>query len=595
GPARAVAPPATAAGAGRARGAGRGPALSVAAATSVATPRVMARTAGALWSSAGAIGFVGVGDAAAFSGRSTILVMAALALAAGVVIGLRAHTWPRGSFHVIAAGGAVVITAGTALAASAPIGGAIAGLYLFVVLDAFLFFPWRTAAAHLAATAALHALVAAATGQSVVLALLMQVTFAAAGALVGWLVRAAAEATVDPVTGLMNRAGLDRVLAEHLRGSEAPSSAVVLLDLDGFRGLNEGAGVEAGDHLLRTVAQRTARAAGPSATVARSGSDEFAVLLPGLDEDAAVRVADALRAALPTSASAGVAVPVRGDSPASLVHRAKGATYEALERGGARTVVAAEADGGGARLRAALRAGELAVHFQPVVLPGDGTVVSAEALVRWFDPVRGTVPPDCFVPVAERDGSVVELGRWVLVRAVQQLADWRGRAGLPQSVAVNVSHRELCDPAWAGATLALLRAAGLPPQALVVEVTETTLGRDEDSVRANLVAVRDAGVEVSVDDFGTGWSSLSRLEELPVTQLKVDRSFVARLGDGVTATPVLEAIVQLARGLGLTVVAEGVETAEQARAVADLGCTLAQGWHFGRPVPAAHLGAPPTA
>ncbi|GIG28733.1 putative bifunctional diguanylate cyclase/phosphodiesterase [Cellulomonas marina] len=561
------------------------------AAPAVANPRTMGAVAGGFWTAGGLLGLLALavqgGDVPHLVPLATLAV---LCLVTGLALLPSGPRLPRAAFLVMPPAGALVVTTVVRLGAGTPLADAYGTFYLFVVVDTFFFFSWRLAASMMAVSAVLHVGVVVVTGASTTLAVLQEGVFLCCGSFVGWLVRRAAAATVDPVTELPNKAGFDRLLTEELRaGRGAP--AVVLLDLDGFRRLNEVAGAEAGDRLLRVVAARSRRTLGDGVVLARYGSDEFTVLLPRTGVDEAAAVADALRAALlPTTAAAGAAVAEPDDSPAVLLHRAKTAAYRARSLGGDRTVVLDAGGTSAARLRRAIAEGELVVHYQPVVTLPDGAVTSAEALVRWTDPERGPVPPDVFVPRAERDGSVVELGRFVLDEAVAQLVAWQGRPGLPRTVAVNVSYLELCRPDYADDVLVTLRAAGLPPAVLVVEVTETTLGRSEEHVLENLRVLREAGVGVSIDDFGTGYSSLSRLERMPVTQLKVDRSFVARLGPGTERTPVLAAVVALARGLGLPVVAEGVETAEQAAALAALGCTHAQGYHFGRPAPAAVLG-----
>jgi diguanylate cyclase len=413
-------------------------------------------------------------------------------------------------------------------------------------------------------------------------------------------------ARTDALTGLPNREALTEQLSAavaavrpgHLLG-------VVLLDLDGFKQVNDGFGHDAGDVLLQAAAGRLRSAVRDDAVLARMGGDEFAVLLPGLRSPSdAESVARRLLAALAPpllvgplevvlGASAGTAVAESADVVAvHLLRDADTAMYAAKESGNGVTAFAPgmhvavrerlelEAD-----LRVALREGQLQVHYQPVVDLAADRVAGFEALARWTHPLRGAVSPADFVPAAERSGLVVELERLVLDVACAQLVQWR-RTSPALTVAVNVSARHLRERDYLDTVLSALVRHSLPPAALVLEVTESLLFHDDDDVREVLERLHTAGIGLALDDFGTGYSSLSRLASYPFDTLKIDRAFVSSLDADPTA-PVLVATLALARGLGMSVVAEGVETEAQLDFLRTQGCEHAQGYLLSRPGPAA--------
>jgi diguanylate cyclase (GGDEF)-like protein len=396
-------------------------------------------------------------------------------------------------------------------------------------------------------------------------------------------------ATRDPVTGLANRALLTAQLS-----AIGPGAAVMLLDLDGFKEINDALGHPAGDGLLVQVARRL-RAALPDADLlARLGDDEFAAVWRGpAPADAAERALAALR---PTYQVAGRPVHLTGSAgvvaagahaTSAEVLRDADLALEAAKGGGKDRIVWFDA---GLRtaadrhrelaagLRRALRDGEFELHYQPVVRLADGRVTAVEALLRWHPPGGESIPPAVFIPVAEATGLIVPLGWWVLGRACAQAREWFERDGV--SLTVNVAAHQLREPDFVDRVRAALESGGLPPAALVLEVTESTLVADTDST-ARLDVLRGDGVRVAIDDFGTGYSSLAYLVHLPVDVLKIDRTFIATAVD----TTLMRAILQLAGGLSLQTVAEGVETAEQASTLRALGCEHAQGYLFSRPVP----------
>jgi diguanylate cyclase (GGDEF)-like protein len=419
------------------------------------------------------------------------------------------------------------------------------------------------------------------------------------------------EAVHDALTGLPNRAALQNRLGtalEEVADGRSPGVAVMILDLDGFKEVNDTLGHQQGDALLVEVGARLRAAVDPAALVARLGGDEFAVLLDGADdEDRAVRVARRLLHALEqpialdgleieVGASLGLALAPRhaGDA-AGLLKRADLAMSDAKSTIGRLRVFDAELDSDNPRrlqlvaeLRAALNHGNVEVHVQPQARLDSGTTVSVEALARWHHPELGFVPPDEFIPVAERTGLVGPLTTQVLDRSLAAVAEWR-RKGQDLSIAVNLSTRSLHDADLVHEVSRLLRRHGVPADHLTLEVTEGSVMADPARATAVLHQLRDLGVRLSVDDFGTGYSSLSYLKRLPIHEVKIDRSFVTGLAEHGEDVAIVRAIVDLGRHLGLDVVAEGVEDQPTWDLLASMGCDLAQGWHLGRPMPVREL------
>jgi diguanylate cyclase (GGDEF)-like protein/PAS domain S-box-containing protein len=405
------------------------------------------------------------------------------------------------------------------------------------------------------------------------------------------------EATHDALTGLANRVLFTERVENAVAGG-GPFS-IVLVDLDDFKGINDTLGHAAGDALLIAVAERMTDSVRGTDTVARLGGDEFAILFDGLTGTAVDRVlrrmAEALLVPVPVreqliSVRASFGVADAGADVDELLHRADIAMYEAKSRG----------EGGHVRyrdgmrirngldrtgpLRAAIAGNELVLHYQPVVSLPDGHLTGVEALVRWQHPERGLLGPGEFIPLAEESGLIVPLGAWVLREAVRQAAVWVDEHGdaAPGTVSVNVSAAQLREDGFADEVAAALRDAGLPAARLCVEITESTaIGGGATS--QNLAELRDRGVRLSLDDFGTGAATLSLLATCPVDQIKLDRSFVP----GPDAIP--QAVVQLAHALGVEAVAEGIETPEQADRLSGLGYDRAQGFLYARPMPADEL------
>ena len=412
----------------------------------------------------------------------------------------------------------------------------------------------------------------------------------------------------DPLTGLPNRAlFVDRLGHALVRlRRHADEVAVLFVDLDRFKLVNDGMGHAVGDAVLLEAASRLSATARAEDTVARFGGDEFTILCENAGEEEARLVAQRMLTAFAQPfvhddrefhLSASVGIRVTGDvaaTPDSLLRDADLALYAAKEHGRARAEVfdsrtrmqgidplATEQ-----ALRLAIRRGELCLHYQPEVDLETSRIVAVEALVRWQHPERGLVPPGEFIPVAEQSGLIVPLGEWVLGEACRQLAAWRRAGAISHDVrvAVNVSARQLSDPQLPLTVAAALRSAGLEPAALCVEITESAVIQDAELALANMYAIKRQGVFVALDDFGVGFSSLSQIRELPpVDVIKVDRSFTAGLGRNDSDGAVVTAVLTLARSLGLTAVAEGVETVDQIGLLRGLGCEVGQGFHFSRP------------
>jgi len=406
----------------------------------------------------------------------------------------------------------------------------------------------------------------------------------------------------DSLTGLANRALFRDRVEEALANAGGDSGlAVLFIDLDDFKTVNDTMGHAAGDYLLQVVGDRIAACVGDGDTPARLGGDEFAVLLPGVAHDADVRViADRILVALGdpveidgqlvvAPASIGIAMHAQAMDAAELMQNADVAMYTAKRNGKGRfdmfektmSLSVAHRHQVKMGLERAIANGELVVHYQPVVDTVTSQIVAAEALVRWQDPVRGLLPPSEFVEIAEESGLIIAIGRFVLEEACRQTKQWSAVApGL--RVFVNLSTRQLADPDLFDVVAAALHTSGLEPSQLVLEVTETTMMQDIDLARETLARLKQLGVGIAIDDFGTGYSSLSYLRQLPIDTLKIAKEFIDAVDHTDEDAAFVGGIVKLGHMIGLQVVAEGVERVEQAARLIDMGCDMAQGYYYSR-------------
>ena len=421
------------------------------------------------------------------------------------------------------------------------------------------------------------------------------------------------QALHDSLTGLPNRNllidRLDQALARTQRSES--QVAVIFIDLDRFKVINDAKGHNVGDRLLAEVGDRLRTAVRLGDTVARLGGDEFVLVVEGVNNrdhamTASARIAWALDAPfaiegaeLFLSASQGVAIAEPGESAHDVLARADAAMYEAKDGGRGRSAFADQAIKARSvnrlNLESALRDGlgreEFVLHYQPVVAVATGEIVGAEALLRWQHPDLGLLGPDRFIAAAEESGLIVPIGEWVLRRALRDAGEWvnqsRGEAQL--SVAVNLSAAQLKVPNLPFIVARVLSSSAVEPSRLHLEVTESVLMRDMNHSRKVLAALRELGIRIDVDDFGTGYSSLAYVQNLPIDALKIDKSFVDRLEGPHPDSSIVEAVLSLGRSLHLAVVAEGVESEGQRLALTQLECQLAQGYWFARPVPLARF------
>ena len=416
----------------------------------------------------------------------------------------------------------------------------------------------------------------------------------------------------DSLTGLPNRA----LLREHLEPALARarragrSVALMYLDLDDFKAVNDSFGHDAGDELLCQVAERLVARRRASDVLARQSGDEFMLLLTDIGDDPGEATVAAAGGMLDTlsepfrvgdesfhvSGSIGISIfPRDADDAATLLRHADAAMYEAKAEGRSgvmsyeqRPTASVDRLSLTTRLRHAVERGELRLHWQPIVSPADGALHAVEALVRWQDPARGLVAPAEFIPIAEETGLIEEIGAWVVDAIAHQRAGWRAQGADPR-VHLNVSPRELRYSYFADRMLERIAGHGQGLDGLTIEITETVAMRERARTEPMLRQLVEAGAQVAIDDFGSGYSSLTRLRELPVSVLKLDRTFLIDVPERREATAVVTAVIELAAALDMAAVAEGVETEAQRAFLVDRGCPLAQGYLLGRPAPAADL------
>jgi len=401
-----------------------------------------------------------------------------------------------------------------------------------------------------------------------------------------WFARSALLAETDELTGIHNFAGFEQVLSAAMRDT-APTEplSLVRLDINEFALVNRREGLEGGDAAMVAFVTGVSAALPATATMARMEGDAFAILLPSFTSaqarDLLLRVQRQV-----AGFSAGISSREGDESQSEFFGRAGKALFEAQRVGRGKIITHGGYYASPAAVRDGLRNGEFFLQFQPVVDLATGAAIGAEALVRWQHPTRGLVSPAEFIPLCEASGSMEVLGHWVIRESIGKAADWRRLRRWdrePVSVSINASARELASAGYGAYVLAECASTGLPPGLVRIEVTETDFGTDAAAVRDNIRVLRDAGVLISMDDFGTGHSSLSRLTEIDLDVLKIDQSFVAVIDVG-RDSPVADLTIKLAATLGLQVIAEGVETEAQAEWLRERGCPFAQGYLYSRPV-----------
>ena len=425
----------------------------------------------------------------------------------------------------------------------------------------------------------------------------------------------------DKLTGLPNRVLFEEMLESSLARARRHELAVgvLYLDLDNFKLVNDSLGHHAGDALLRQLAERLRGCTRETDLVARQGGDEFLLLLADLErgpsatteidaevvaaESVAVRGREALQRPFDldgtlfyATGSVGISLfPRDGTDPTTLMMNADAAMYQAKRTGPGSYVVFTRGDEDRVgklsfttRLRRAVEHEDWVLHFQPVVDLASGKVTGAEALVRWHEPNGGLVPPGQFIPLAEELGLIEAIGDWVMGDLFRQQAEWQSQ-GIELTVGFNLSPRELWSTRLPERVLGKLKRGGVDPTTVVVEITESTAMADPDRTQRILSEMHAWGLKLAIDDFGTGYSSLSRLKHLPVDILKIDRSFVSRVDEDIDNANMVRAMIDLAQNLGMTPLAEGIETQSEVEFLVENGCPLGQGFYLGRPMPASEI------
>lgn len=418
--------------------------------------------------------------------------------------------------------------------------------------------------------------------------------------------RLAQQAYYDDLTGLANGSRFKHAVERAVGNRKSEHVAVLLLDLDRFKEINDTFGHDCGDAVLREVATRLRTLEAPGLRLARLGGDEFGIVAHA-DAESALSLGrgalDILKLPfqaegipLAVEASIGAAtLPTHATDAESLIRRADIAMYAAKDHRAGIAVYDPASDPNhagrltlGAELGRALADEEFVLFYQPKISLASGRIIGVETLVRWQHPQRGLLPPSEFMPFAERTGLIRPLSHYLLERAIRQCSVWQ-TAAIDIHVAVNLTMHDLVDGELPTRVALLLAEAGLPPERLELEITESSIVRDPFRVRQVLLRLSELGVRIAIDDFGTGYSSLGFLKQLPVDELKIDRSFVSSMATDANDATVVRSTIDLARNLGLTVVAEGVETAETLERLKELGCSAAQGYFMGQPAPAEEL------
>ncbi|HEY5456065.1 MAG TPA: bifunctional diguanylate cyclase/phosphodiesterase [Acidothermaceae bacterium] len=553
----------------------------------------MAKTSGMLYICAASLSLVGLALPPQLGvHRLALIVLAVASLAVGIAVVARGRYLPRWAYHVLVLNGNLVIAFSMYEAGGDRTSMAYSILFMFVAVNCFFFFAWPSACVHLAVAVVCDVGVLVIMGDADFgQVVLLPGALVVVAVVVGRLVRAADAAEIYTLTGLPNRRGLDRYLGEALTAAspESHSVALAFLDVDHFRSVNQTEGQGGGDRLLRAIAAAWRPLLRDTDFLARNSSDEFALLITDALPGDVAMVIGRLQAAMPKAhtCSAGAADWQPGDTVSLLAARTDTALYES-KRNGRNRLTYHDSSGNSeeAQLRRAVTDGEIVAYYQPIIDLGTGVVAGFEALARWIRPGHGLVAPDAFIPAAEANGAIEDIGAMMLATATRQIAVWSAAHGRPLTASVNVCGRELRNPGYVSQVKATLRDAGLPASQLVLELTETAFEGNAAPVIAALEELHALGIGIAIDDFGTGYSSLSRLDRLPVDVVKIDRSFVSTLPAEATRAPLVAAIIAMARALGLHVVAEGIEHPYQGALLFELGCDKGQGYWFDRPCPA---------
>jgi diguanylate cyclase (GGDEF)-like protein len=552
------------------------------------TPKLMARTSGACFVFGGiAVTLVTLLTPSSFSSTAVQYGNAAVAGLAGLVVlwwDQRMRLW---QFLAMVAVATLQITVSVMATVDPVIAVSFATLYVFVSCAAF-FVAWPVAALLLSlAVACCLAAFGVSSTAPWWSGLVASGTTAVIGIVIANLGRMASNAEMDEITGLANRRGFDRMVSVAIGRAQSggPRFVVAFLCVDGYGAIREEFGGQAGDQVLQVIATAWCGMVEPEQILARRGVDEFAVMLPGATEQEAVSLVDRMRSTTSTGCSAGVTAWQPGESLSVTLARADTALRRAKRGGRDRTMVeSADLQPLAMQLRDALAADTVSVYYQPIVNLTSGDPVGVEALVRWAPPSHPDLAAAEVVKVAEESNLIAALGHYVLRRACLD-ARWMQRQapGRALHLSVNVSGLQLVQDGYAASVFGVLAETGWPAGQLVLEVTESVLDVDRPSSIIALREFRVGGVRIAIDDFGTGYSSLSRLQALPSDLLKLDASFISAVTPSTEVPPLLQAVASLAEALHLPVVAEGVETAQQASLLRRLGFAMAQGFYYGRP------------
>jgi diguanylate cyclase (GGDEF)-like protein len=555
--------------------------------SALATPAVMARTTGILSIFGSVIGFVITGLAPVKWTTPLSYATAVIAAVMAFILLYFGRTFTRRVYEILVWFGIVVMTIGTIAQTTALGTISVATNYVLFSALAGFFFSLTVSTLQIAACAACCLVLPAARPELSWWAGLSAASVVTlTGTTVFVLSRLASAAETDSLTGLVNRRGFDRRLDVEIDRAARDSNTLhlVLVDIDRFQEINERQGHAGGDEALRHIAKTGRRLVRPEHLFARYGGDEFAIVMPNSDDDEAIRISELLRMSIRIGCSAGVTRWQPGESASSLVSRADIALYRAKRAGRNRTKIESGAwPPFAAELRDAIRDETINVHYQPIVDMATGKTVGVEALLRWAPETRPDLRPDEIIRIAEDNDLIAALDQGVLRRACLDAIEMQRTVLSTLDLYVNVSGLELNEKNYADIVETTLRETGWRSNQLILEVTETFLAADTETAISNLRTLRQRGIRIAIDDFGSGYSSLNRLAELPTDLLKLDANFVLAITPTSGPPRLLAAVAALGVALNLPVIAEGVETATQDAVVKAIGFGFAQGYFYGRP------------